>query len=85
MNTNIAEIVTNLLSKQKEGDYWDFKQSYNDDPVRLVHDIICLANNPYYSGERYLIYGVDDKKYEVSSRSWIFKGTKWFGCRLQRY
>lgn len=65
MNTNIAEIVTNLLSKQKEGDYWDFKQSYNDDPVRLVHDIICLANNPYYSGERYLIYGVDDKKYEV--------------------
>ncbi len=31
----------------------------------MVHDIICLANNPCYSGERYLIYGIDDKKYEI--------------------
>jgi hypothetical protein len=60
MSIDLVEEIKKLIYKQKEGSHWDFKQSYNNKAVDLVHDIICLANCPFYSGERYLIFGVDD-------------------------
>ena len=62
MNTKkgaLINIVTELLSKNKEGDYWDFKEKYGDNGS-LIHDIICLANTITHNGDRYIIYGITD-------------------------
>ncbi len=55
----LAYKIRELIAWQKEGDYWDFKQTYGDN-ASLVHDIICLANVISHKGDRYLIYGVTD-------------------------
>lgn len=60
-NNNILEIVLELLAKNKEGDYWDFKQEYNKNHD-MLHDIICMANQTSHKGDRYLIYGVAEDK-----------------------
>ena len=59
-NSNLKEIIQNLINSRIEGDYWDFKAQHNN-KAELIHDIICLANNPRHIGDRYLIFGVDDK------------------------
>ncbi|WP_010303342.1 ATP-binding protein [Candidatus Odyssella thessalonicensis] len=55
----LAKTIIKLLELDKEGEYWDFKEQPGT-CLDLVHDIICLANNPHYIGERYLIYGVKE-------------------------
>lgn len=79
MLDNINAIVCELVESDKEGEYWDFKEAPSD-PLDLIHDIICLANNPHHIGRRYLIYGVkensdnnkENPKYEIIG---IPKGT----------
>ena len=38
--------ITQLISVQHEGDYWDFKRKWHKNLADLLHDIICLANSP---------------------------------------
>lgn len=37
--------VYELIIKEYEGSYWDYKQQYPVSKTDLLHDIICLANN----------------------------------------
>ena len=51
--------VFKLIDEKREGTYWDFKKEYHCNKARLLHDIICLANN-IDNREAYLIFGVTD-------------------------
>lgn len=51
--------VFKLIDEKREGTYWDFKKEYHCNKARLLHDIICLANN-IDNREAYLIFGVAD-------------------------
>jgi hypothetical protein len=44
---------------KQEGGYWDFKREWHNSNDKLLHDIICMANN-LNSQEAYLIIGVDE-------------------------
>ena len=57
---DLIEIVEGLIAARKEGDHWDFKRERHAKPGDLIKDIICLANSPRHTGDRYIIYGVDD-------------------------
>lgn len=50
-----------LINQKREEDYYDYKEqwSYKDESYRLVHDILCLANN-ISNQEAYLIFGVSN-------------------------
>lgn len=57
MDENLYTIIKDLISLQREGDYWDYKQEWYLKNSCLLHDIICLANS-LHRGDRYLIIGV---------------------------
>ena len=61
---SLESAVTVLIEEGHEGSYWDFKLQWHADNAQLVHDIICLANNPT-SERAYLIFGVADDSFEV--------------------
>ncbi|MCO5510946.1 AlbA family DNA-binding domain-containing protein [Enterococcus hirae] len=48
-----------LISLKTEGGYWDFKRSWPQDDVSLLHDIICFSNN-LENRDCYIIIGVDE-------------------------
>ena len=58
--TDLAKTIGNLIETRKEGDYWDFKSEPHEKTGDLIKDIICLANTPRHTGDRYIIYGVDN-------------------------
>lgn len=50
-----------LLSRE-ECESLDFKQQFHENNLKLLHDILCLAN-AYIEEDRYLVFGItDDKK-----------------------
>lgn len=51
--------IKELITSKKEGTYWDFKRTWPTCTEDLIHDIICLANNPD-SQTAYLIFGISD-------------------------
>lgn len=51
--------VPHLISLKREGPYWDFKKQWHEENWKLIHDIICLANN-LDSSISYLIIGIDE-------------------------
>lgn len=55
----LKERIIELIKEKREGSYWDFKQEYHTNKVKLLHDILCLANN-IENKEAYLIFGVAD-------------------------
>ena len=57
---DLTRIIGDLIATGKEGDYWDFKREPHAMTGNLIKDIICLANSPRHTGDRYIIYGVDD-------------------------
>ena len=57
---DLTRIIGDLVATRKEGDHWDFKREPHDKIGDLIKDIICLANSPRHTGDRYIIYGVDD-------------------------
>lgn len=59
--SDFQSIILELVKLKKEGDYWDFKEIHHSTKADLLHDIICLANNVRHKGDRYLIFGVNDK------------------------
>lgn len=56
----LSTIIADLVATGKEGDHWDFKRCAQAKTGDVVKDIICLANTPRHTGDRYIIYGVDD-------------------------
>jgi hypothetical protein len=59
--SDLQSVILELIKLRKEGDYWDFKGIHCPSKADLLHDIICLANNLRHKGDRYLIFGVNDK------------------------
>ena len=59
-NTDISRECIELIEKQKEGIYWDFKKEHYVNTASLLHDIICMANN-IADCDSYIIIGVEDK------------------------
>lgn len=55
----LKEEILKLIEEKREGTYWDFKQEFHKDKARLLHDVICLANN-IDNRDAYLIFGVSD-------------------------
>ncbi len=53
-----------LIETNREGEYWDFKEIHHSEKGKLLHDIICLANSSH-NGNKFIIYGIKDKTYEV--------------------
>ena len=60
-NTLLA-IISRLINRKAEGTYWDFKREHHSNNGELIHDVLCLANTKH-TGDRFLIFGVDDKKF----------------------
>jgi hypothetical protein len=61
MGIDISDLqskIRELIYKKKEGEYWDFKQTYPEN-VDLLHDVLCMANC-LFKGNRYIIIGVKD-------------------------
>lgn len=56
----MQEIICDLISKGKEGLWWDFKQKFHENMASMVHDILCLAN-VIHDGDRYIIFGISDQ------------------------
>ena len=56
---NLEEIIQDLIQKGYEGGYWDFKKEWHDNSAKLLHDILCLANN-LNNRDAYIIIGVDN-------------------------
>ncbi|MGK7953389.1 MAG: RNA-binding domain-containing protein [Xenococcaceae cyanobacterium] len=50
------------LLRQEEYESLDFKQQFHENNLKLLHDLLCLAN-AYIEEDRYLVFGItDDKK-----------------------
>ena len=62
----LLEKVQTLINRRVEGPYWDFKLLHHDNNAALIHDVLCLAN-AHNDGPRYLIFGVDDQTFTLSS------------------
>lgn len=59
----MKNLVEQLVLEKREGDWWDFKLKHHTNLIDLLHDILCLSN-VIYSGDRYIIFGVNDN-YEI--------------------
>ncbi len=58
---SLPELVRALADLKREGSYWDFKREWHGNKAELLHDIICMANNP--AGETGIIaIGIDEEK-----------------------
>lgn len=62
--SNLLSTITELIESKREGDFWDFKTEHHNNKAELLHDVICMANS-LCKGDRYIIYGVSDKTYEL--------------------
>lgn len=59
----LKQEILKLINLKKEGPYWDFKKEWYDSktkPKRLLHDIICMANN-ICNKDAYIIIGIDEE------------------------
>ena len=61
---SLLTTISALISRKAEGTYWDFKREHHKDKSDLIHDVLCLANAKY-TGDRFLIFGVDDKDFSL--------------------
>ena len=68
INVDIVNEVTELIERRTEGIYWDFKQQWYSKNADLLHDIICMANNPA-NRDAYIIIGVEDATGEITDIS----------------
>lgn len=57
--SNLNNKIISLIEMKREGSYWDYKEKYHSNTAKLIHDIICLANN-MDNKDAYLIFGVAD-------------------------
>ena len=61
---SLHEIISTLINRRTEGTYWDFKRKHQASQAELIHDVLCLANAKH-TGDRFLIFGVDDEDYSL--------------------
>ena len=54
-----AEIKKLILLRQ-EGEYWDFKKEWHINKADLLHDIICMANNPSLH-DGFIVIGINEE------------------------
>ena len=54
-----AEIKKLILLRQ-EGEYWDFKKEWHINKADLLHDIICMANNPS-PHDGFIVIGINEE------------------------
>lgn len=54
----------NELITQEESKFLDFKAEYHSENLKLLHDILCLAN-AFHDGDRFLVFGVRNKSKEI--------------------
>lgn len=57
--TDLLTIIFDLVALGREGEYWDYKEQYNECKAELLHDIICFANS-LARGDKYIILGVEN-------------------------
>ena len=57
----LKTIISDLLDRGHEGDYWDYKREWptKEENTDLIKDIICFANTTH-SRDCFLIYGAND-------------------------
>lgn len=63
--SNLQDEIISLIESHQEGEYWDFKQEHHRNTADLLHDILCMANSPIYNRDGYIIYGIEDKTYNI--------------------
>ena len=61
---NLDRIVEDLIARNAEGVYWDFKRKHHTNKGDLIHDVLCLANADH-TGPRFLIFGVDNADFSL--------------------
>lgn len=52
--------ILQLITLKQEGEYWDFKKEWHINKSDLLHDIICMANNPS-SNDGLIVIGIDEE------------------------
>lgn len=60
----LEDEVKELIALRRADDYWCFKREYYKNDAQLLHAIICMANNRM-GRDAYIIFGVDEKEYEI--------------------
>ena len=60
----LARTVKDLIARNTEGVYWDFKREHHTHKRELIHDVLCLANAEH-AGPRFLIFGVDNADFSL--------------------
>ncbi len=62
-NTTLKYKIIELIKLKQEGAYWDFKKQWHvkENNYKLLHDIICMANN-LTNHDGLIIIGVDEEK-----------------------
>lgn len=64
---DLVKLVEQLVNGKSEGVWWDFKQKHHENPIALLHDILCLAN-VMSEKDRFIIFGVSDD-YDIKGLS----------------
>lgn len=73
IDDRFKEEIMALIDGKTEGSYWDFKEKHHDLECKLLHDILCMANN-LEGRDAYLIFGVEDKTCNIVG---VEKGSKY--------
>lgn len=60
----LRDKIIKLIESKQEDDFYDFKESWHDNKVEFLHDILSLANNRT-DEDGLLIFGVRDKSFEI--------------------
>lgn len=59
IDSKVYDVISELINRKFEGDYWAYKQEWQSDNEHLLHDILCFANT-VHNKDCYLIIGVSD-------------------------
>jgi predicted HTH transcriptional regulator len=64
MGKELYHVIEKLIKKEREDDWWGFKQQHHSDKAELVHNIICMANNRA-NRDSYIIFGIADNTFDI--------------------
>jgi hypothetical protein len=74
MTQQLESIIRDLINKNSEGNFWDFKSEPHHNKSSLLHDILCLSNS-LHKGDKYLIIGIEESENGVSVKGLTKKQT----------
>lgn len=63
-NCVLEDEVKELIEMKRADDYWCFRRKHYTNDAQLLHAILCMANNRV-GRDAYIIFGVDEKEYEI--------------------